>query len=343
MIAPEPGRVLPLIAPEHPDWPEPIEYLLFENLPVEKPRPLVEGVLDMGSRMIFGGGSKTYKTWAMSDMALSIATGVAWWAFKAFQARCVYVNFELKEYYMQKRLRAIRRAKGLTLAPGQLFIWNLRGYEITLEYFKECLLAIIREHGIAVVFIDPFYKLLGDRDERSSADLNPILVAFDEINRLTGCTIVFAAHFTKGNQAGKESLDRISGGGSIARDPDNLVTLTRHEEEHAFTVECTVRDFEPIAPFVVRWDYPLLVRTDLDPAKLKTAHRGRPSTCDPESLLEIIKSNDDELDTGALIEKAIAELGWSKRTVFAKLEVLKKQKRVYPGVATGNWNVASAK
>lgn len=341
MIAPEPGKVLPLIPSDHPDWPAPIDYLAFENLPVEKPKPLIEGVLDMGSRMIFSGGSKTYKTWAMSDMALSIATGVAWWMFKSFQARCCYVNFELKEYYMQRRLRAIRRAKGLTLAAGQLLIWNLRGYEITLEYFKECLLAIIREHGIAVVFIDPFYKLLGDRDERSSADLNPILVAFDEINRLTGCTIVFAAHFTKGNQSGKESLDRISGGGSIARDPDNLITLTRHEEEHAFTVECTVRDFEPIAPFVVRWDYPLLVRTDLDPAKLK-GRGGRPSTCDPESLFEIIKSNDDELTTSALVEKAITELGWSRRTVFAKLEILKKNKRARLSKATDFWNVPSA-
>jgi hypothetical protein len=126
-----------------------------------------------------------------------------------------------------------------------------------------------------VVFIDPFYKLLGDRDERISADLNQILAAFDEINRVTGATVVFATHFTKGNQSGKEHIDRISGGGSIGRDPDSLITLTNHEEQHAFSVEFTVRDFAPITPFVVRWEHPLLVRTDLDPEKLKKQPRDR--------------------------------------------------------------------
>ena len=95
------------------------------------------------------------------------------------------------------------------------------------------------------------------------------MAVFDEINRLTGASVVFAAHFTKGNQAGKESIDRISGGGSLNRDPDGLVTLTRHETDHAFTVDFTLRDFAPIEPFVVKWEYPLLVRDNyLDPEKI---------------------------------------------------------------------------
>jgi RecA-family ATPase len=267
------------LLPELPTWPAPIDYPSFEKQPLEKPRPVVENILDVSSRMIFGGGSKTYKTWAMSDMALSIATGFPWWAFNAFQATTLYVNFELKEFYMQRRMRAIRVAKKLEFKPSkfktggeqvelfssQLIVWNLRGFEVPLEAFKNELLKLIRKFEILVVFIDPFYKLLGGRDERMSAEINLIMAAFDEINRLTGATVVFAAHFTKGNQAGKESIDRISGGGSINRDPDNLVTMTKHQEEHAFTVDFTLRDFAPIAPFVVRWEYPLLIRTDLDP------------------------------------------------------------------------------
>lgn len=326
---------------DQPKWPDPIPYAEFESTPIEKPRPLVESILDVSSRMIFGGGSKTYKTWVMSDLALSVVVGAHWWGFPTFQAPALYVNFELKPYYMRARMRAIRLAKKLECGP--LFILNLRGYEVTLSMFREMLLKEIERHQILIVFVDPFYKLVGSGDERVSAEINVIMAAFDEINRLTGATILFAAHFTKGNQAGKEAIDRISGGGSINRDPDNLVTMTRHETEHAFTVDFTLRDFAPIAPFVVQWEYPLLVRTELDPEQIKrppTAKR-RSSDYSADSLFGLIQKNDDELSTESLIGLAGEELGWSRRTVFNKLDALKREKRIFFSMASNKWNVAA--
>jgi AAA domain len=333
------NREQPAIEQPVPEWPEPITYGEFKTQPLEKPRPLVENLLDVSSRMIFGGGSKTYKTWAMTDMALSVNAGMPWWGFEAFQALCLYVNFELKEYYMQRRLRAIEAVKKLDLsAVESLIVWNLRGYEVPLETFKLELLKRIEKFGILVVFIDPFYKLLAGRDERISAEINLIMAAFDEVNRLTGATVIFAAHFTKGNQAGKEAIDRISGGGSINRDPDNLVTLTKHETEHAFTVDFTLRDFAPIPPFVVRWEYPLLIRTDLDPEKIKKP-LGRRQECDPAELIRMVAANDDELSTGDLIAKVELELGWSSRTIARKLEILRKQKKLFKSKTTDHWNI----
>jgi len=264
--------------PTFPQWPQPTTYAEFKLEPIVKPQPIVENLLDESSRTIFGGGSKTYKTWAMSDMALSINSGVPFWGFRTFKSLCLYVNFELKKYYFRRRLLAIEAAKGLSKEAESLMVWNLRNFDVSLEAFKIALLKLIRKHGILVVFIDPFYKLLGGGDERVSATINPIMQAFDEINRLTGATIVFAAHFTKGNQASTESIDRISGGGSINRDPDSLVTLTRHSTEHAFTVEFTMRDFAPIDPFVVQWVHPLLVRSDdLDPTDIKRLRAKNPA------------------------------------------------------------------
>jgi AAA domain len=330
---------------QKPEWPEPIIYQEFERQPIEKPRPLVEGILDVASRMIFGGGSKTYKTWAMSDLALSVVVGAPWWGFTAYVAAALDVNFELKPYYMQRRLRAIRAAKKIDC--GELHILNLRGVEVMLEAFVEMLLKLIEKHKILIIFVDPFYKLLAGRDERVSAEINQILAAFDRINLLTGASVIFAAHFTKGNQAGKESIDRISGGGSINRDPDNLVTLTKHETEHAFTVDFTLRDFAPVAPFVVRWEHPLLVRTDLDPDRIKRPQASRlgrggaPSSYSIENLFKLIEENDDELATEQLISLANQTLGWARRTVFNKLEILKRSKRIFFSMATNKWNIAA--
>src|SRR5215469_867478 len=302
-------------------WPQPVRYAEFKTQLIEKPRPIVENLLDVSSRMIFGGGSKTYKTWVMTEMALSVVVGADWWGFSTYAMPALYVNFELKDYYMQRRMRAIQSAK--KLSDGPLYVWNLRGYEITLSAFVSELLELVKSLGVMLVFIDPFYKLLAGRDERVSAEINQILAAFDDVNRLTGATVVFSAHFTKGNQAGKDSMDRISGGGSINRDPDDLVTMTKHEEEHAFTVEFTVRDFAPIEPFVVRWEHPLLVRTDLDPTKLRKP-AGRPSF-DAQDLYRLIQINDDELSSGELAQAAAEEFGWSRRTVFNKLKALGKR------------------
>lgn len=319
-----------------PDWPEPIIYAEFEKQLIEKPRPIVDGILDIASRMIFAGGSKTYKSWAMSDLALSIVVGAPWWGFSAFAATALYVNFELKPYYMQRRLRAIRAAKKLEC--GALYVLNLRGFEVTLSVFIEALLKLINQYQILVVFVDPFYKLLAGRDERISAEINQIMAAFDRVNAETGATIIFAAHFTKGNQAQKETIDRISGGGSINRDPDNLVTMTKHDTEHAFTVDFTLRDFAPIAPFVVRWQHPLLVRDDkLDPKRIKRP--GSPTLYKAEDLLEMIEENDDELSTTRLLEKAKTELGWKEATFFRRLGELKKQKTIFLSKITSNWNL----
>jgi len=35
----------------------------------------------------------------------------------------------------------------------------------------------------------------------------------------TGAAVGFGAHYSKGNQAGKEAIDRVSGSGVFARDP----------------------------------------------------------------------------------------------------------------------------
>ena len=75
----------------------------------------------------------------------------------------------------------------------------------------------------------------------------------------------------------------------FARDPDSILIFTRHEEEDCFTVESILRNFAPVEPFAVRWQFPLFTPDhDLDPAKLKQAKPGRHKTHDPEKLCAAI-------------------------------------------------------
>src|SRR3974390_1312436 len=96
----------------------------------------------------------------------------------------------------------------------------------------------------------------------------------NELERLavkSRAAVVFGAHYSKGNQANKESIDRVSGSGVYGRDPDSILNFTRHEEQGAFVVEADLRNLPPLQPFVVKWEYPLMIRDcGLNPQKLKT-------------------------------------------------------------------------
>jgi hypothetical protein len=329
--------------PELKTWPPDISCKDFLAMSIIQPPNVVENILDSGSRLIFGGGAKTYKTWAMSDLALSIAAGAPWWGFETQVVPQLYVNFEVERFYMQQRWRAIMEARKLPFGP--LFICNLKNFPIgSLLEFKETLLHRIDHNKIAQIYIDPFYKMLCGRDERASVEINQTLEVFDEITLKTGCGFIFAAHFTKGNQASKESIDRVSGGGSINRDPDNLITLTRHEIDGCFIVEFTNRNFKPISPFVVMWDYPLLVkRPDLDPERLKTPSvpKNIPEPiCNEEDLLLLIKAKNGELTKPLLFKEVGSQLGWSQKTFYRKMDSLLAKRKIECSPLDKTWSVS---
>ena len=319
--------------------PSPLEYLEFEKMPMEKPKPLITNLLDCGSRILFAGGSKTFKTWLQCDLALSLSAGAPWLGFETRPARVLYVNLELKDYYIQHRLSEIRRVRELSFAEQSLFVWNLRGVAFSRDQFCAELLPLCTKHKIDVVFIDPFYKLLNHlEDENNQTHMGAVLRSFDPINQ-QDITSAFGIHFSKGNQAAKEPEDRISGAGTIVRDADDIVTLTKHEEKLAFTLDFTIRDHPPIDSFVVRWQAPIMVRTDLDPSKIKRIEKRLRPGFAPEELLQIIALHDDELSTNELVELAEEKLGWSNRTIFNKLNSLKRSQKAFLSVTTDKWNV----
>jgi hypothetical protein len=84
-------------------------------------------------------------------------------------------------------------------------------------------------------------------------------------------------------------MDRIGGSGVYARDPDAIVTMTKHEKEGSFTIDATVRNHVAPEPFVVTWEFPLMVRSDLDPGALKeVTARGPKPTYTEDAVLKVL-------------------------------------------------------
>ena len=245
--------------------------------PPPTPPQVIEGVLHQGSKLVLGGGSKSFKTWALLHLANCIPTGLPWLGFETFESPVLYVNFELPAFNMEFRIRAICAALNVPI-PKNLTVWNLRGHATDAGIILPKITRAIKKMGYSAVFLDPIYKLLGEREENSARDMTSLMNSIEQLSEYTRAAVLFGSHFAKGNASAKESMDRISGSGVIARDPDSIITLTKHEEDKCFAVEFTLRNFPPQEPFVVRHEHPLMVVThDLDPEKLKKPTRpGRP-------------------------------------------------------------------
>ncbi|MCE0484549.1 MAG: helicase RepA family protein [Methylacidiphilales bacterium] len=239
---------------------------LVNDVELVEPPILVAGLLHKGSTLLLGASSKSFKSWSLIDLALSVASGREWWNLSCTKGRVLYADFELTPFFWRKRAMEIAEARNLTL--DNIRVMNCRGYEACAA-----LLAIEREaqsQPFDLILLDPLYSFLAGRDENSAGDVGLILRRLAMLAESTGAALAISHHFSKGNQSAKEAIDRFSGSGVFARFPDALLTMTRHEEDGAFVVDATVRNFAPINPFVLRWQHPLMARDgSLNPADIK--------------------------------------------------------------------------
>ena len=314
--------------------PELIDAADFVAEDIEELVELICGIAHRGSKIALGGGSKSFKTWCLLDMAVSVATGADWLGRRTTQGKVLLVNFEIQRKPMQHRLKVVAGAKGITWQRGLIDLWNLRGHAADYRTLIPKIIARARREGYALVILDPIYKLYGGTDENSAGDVAALLNSLERLATETGAAIAFGAHFAKGNASQREAIDRISGSGVFARDPDSLLIFTKHETQDAFTVEPILRNFAPVGPFAVRWEFPLMVLADdLDPSKLKKAG-GRKPTYSPEGLLDLLPPGG--LDNKAWFQLA-DENGISRRTFFRLRADLQKAGKILESAINGKW------
>lgn len=314
---------------------ESADSLLAEN--IKEPPEIVRGLVHQGSKNSIGGGSKAFKTFVLTDIAVSIAAGVPWLGFDTIAGKVLYVNLEIQRPFYKKRIAAIAAAKGLPASGAwrkNLDVWNLRGYCVDAETLCKLLRKM---SGYLAIVIDPIYKIVGSREENSNDQIASLLNLLEQVAHETGAALFSGNHFSKGNQAGKESIDRISGAGVFARDPDSIITATRHEKDDAYTVEFALRNFPPVDPFCVRWEYPRFVRDEtLDPSKLKQGG-GRPAKWTVEQLVDCLGSKD--LGTVDFQKLVAAERGMPRTSFYELLPQAKTQGLLHKCVTDDKWEV----
>lgn len=196
----------------------------WENLPELSP-PLIEGVLRQGHKMLVAGPSKAGKSYALIELCCAIAEGMRWLGFRCAQGKVLYVNLELDRASCLHRFRDVYEALGWQSRNlRNIDVWNLRGRSIPMDKLAPKLIRRAMKRDYIAVVIDPIYKVITG-DENSADQMANFCNQFDKVCTELGCAVIYCHHHSKGSQGGKRSMDRASGSGVFARDPDALLDL----------------------------------------------------------------------------------------------------------------------
>jgi len=239
----------------------------------EPPEEIIEGILRRGRKMLLSGPSKAAKSCLLLELAVAITEGRPWLGFPCRKSKVLYVNLELDACTVFQRLKRIYLELGIDTEDHEsnadnLHIWNLRGYSCKISQLAKPLAYICREEEIDAVIIDPIYKVL-NVDENNAGEIGRVCNKLDWIAREGNCAVIFSHHHSKGAKGNRQVLDRSSGSGVFARDPDAILDLIQLEPSAAmmerigdgmataWRMEAVLREFPPLEPVNCWFNFPI--------------------------------------------------------------------------------------
>lgn len=245
--------------------PEIISFADLKELPPLAPE-LINGILRKGHKMIISGASKAGKSFLLIELALSIISGKKWLGFDCTKGKVLYINLEVDGASFLNRVENVREAMGLEGKLDGLDIWNLRGQQSDIASLTPRLIRRAEGKAYDAIIFDPLYKInLGD--ENNASEMAKFFNHLDNICTQLKTSIICCHHHSKGAQGGKFSIDRASGSGVFARDPDAILDMIQinpadaekslEDGQTAWRISSTLREFTTPDDIDVIFDYPV--------------------------------------------------------------------------------------
>lgn len=329
----------------------------LEN-PPKLPDELIKGVLRCGHKMLISGSSKAGKSFLLMELAVALAEGIKWLGFECKKSKVIYVNLEIDPASCINRFSEIYKGLGIKPKfPNDIYVWNLRGHAVPLDKLVPKLLRRVSSQHFDAVIIDPIYKVITG-DENNASEMGQFCNQFDKICQVSGCSTIYCHHHSKGAQGFKKAIDRASGSGVFARDPDaqlDMIQLETSEEflnenadnlnSTAWRLECSLREFPNFKPRNFWFEYPIH-RVDEQGILGGLYSEGDPKSnlaksCKRKQTPELRKEEFDRaFDINVSIDgtcpaSAIAEyLGIAERTVRARVAEFADEYATHKGFIT---------
>ena len=325
----------------------------YKDNPPPLPEEIIQGILRRGHKMIISGSSKAGKSFLLMELCVAIAEGTKWLGFPCKQGKVLYVNLEIDPASCITRFLKIYEALSLPMnGAGNIIVWNLRGHAVPLDQLVPKLIRRVRDQHLDAIIIDPIYKVITG-DENNASEMGQFCNQFDKICTETKCSTIYCHHHSKGAQGSKRAMDRASGSGVFARDPDAQLDMIQLEltediknnvrDGHAtaWRLESSLREFENIEPVNFWFEYPIHRvdnGDDLTNAYAEGSPMGNLSKSRKYTTFEERKASIDtayqacSIETPVTVDALAEYLGVSSRCVRDRLKEVKDDYWVKGGI-----------
>jgi len=288
--------------------------------------PVIHGLLREGETMNIIASPKMGKSWFVSALAISIASGLDWLGLAVEQGRVLHIDNELHACTSAYRYGVLSEAMGLPqhLYSNNIDMVSLRG-QLRDLYSMGSLFSQVAPGQYKLVIIDAFYRTLPrDTDENDNGAIANLYNRIDHYAAQLECAFVLIHHSSKGNQSGKAVTDVGAGAGSQSRAADTHLILRPHEEDGVVVLESAVRSWPPMAPRALVWHWPLFTPTDeVDTSALRGAAKPKSKPKDvslADFVAQCIAVN-DPCSKRSIHYEAGQRFGLSERQAYGMLDL----------------------
>ena len=144
--------------------------------------------------MFIWGLQDTFKSWAVMDLAWSVANGGVWMVFPTNQHSVLLINTELPKPLFQDRMRQTAKVRG-TVPPNLHVVTDLN-LKLDTEIGMAMLVSWVQQCKPGLIIIDNLYRcFVGDMNK--GENVNKLLDTISYIREQYHCAIVFVHHSRK--------------------------------------------------------------------------------------------------------------------------------------------------
>ena len=226
-----------------------IDQLMAHNYPATT--YLVDRLIPTESITILSGASRSYKTYALLDIAIAIASHKPLFQhFDTTQANVLIINEEDGERLLQQRFRQL----GIEKDAGLLIrISALTDFKLTDDKVKTTV-QFCKDNAITLVIIDSLIRVHSS-DENSATEMSKV---FSQLRKFTkaGIAVLVTQHNRKTTQNSTGGASEMRGSSDILAAVDSHIGVKRDNKDRfylTFTQEKQRYDVE-LDPFQMKFN-----------------------------------------------------------------------------------------
>lgn len=166
---------------------------------VRPPEPLIEGVLDVDSTVLFYGSKGVGKSVMGLDWACSIATGKAWDGHRVNRGKVIYILGEgltgtVERYRAWLRHHQVDEVRDI--------VWVTEAFNIFHNKDRDELMQLVTDEQPNLTVFDTIARHMTGHDENAPADMSEMAEVLEQVKRFSGGCALGIHHPGKNESAG---------------------------------------------------------------------------------------------------------------------------------------------